>query len=31
LQTEDPRARVAALYQEREPIYRELADLIVDT
>ena len=31
LQTEDPEARVAALLREREPIYREVADLIVDT
>lgn len=31
LQTENPRARVEALYREREPIYRDLADLIVDT
>ncbi len=31
LQAEDPEARVAALMREREPLYRELADLIVDT
>lgn len=31
LQTEDPRARLEALLQEREPLYRELANLVVDT
>ncbi|MHB8254639.1 MAG: shikimate kinase [Acidiferrobacter sp.] len=31
LQTENPRARVETLYHEREPLYREVADLIVDT
>ena len=31
LQTEDPRARLEALMSEREPLYREIADLVVDT
>lgn len=31
LQTADPRARLQALYAERDPLYREVADLIVDT
>lgn len=31
LKTENPRARLEELYAFRDPIYRELADLIVDT
>ena len=31
LQTEDRRARIAALLAEREPMYQEVADLIVNT
>jgi shikimate kinase len=31
LQTEDPRARLERILQEREPLYREVADLIVET
>lgn len=31
LQTADPAARLAALLQEREPLYLELADLVVNT
>lgn len=31
LQTDDPRARLQALQEAREPLYREIADLIVDT
>lgn len=31
LQTPDPRARLAELYAERDPLYRDVADLIVDT
>lgn len=31
LQTADPRAKLAALFEERDPLYRETADLIVDT
>ena len=31
LQTEDPRARLAALLAQREPLYREIANLVVDT
>jgi shikimate kinase len=27
----NPRQRLAALMQEREPLYREAADLIIDT
>jgi len=31
LQTDNPRARIETLYHEREPLYCEAADLIVDT
>ncbi|HHH46439.1 MAG TPA: shikimate kinase AroK [Thiotrichales bacterium] len=31
LQTEDPRARLESLYRVRDPLYREIADMIVDT
>jgi len=31
LQTDDPRARLQSLLTEREPIYRELADIILRT
>lgn len=31
LQTDDPRDRLARLLQEREPLYLELADLVVNT
>jgi shikimate kinase len=31
LQTEDPRARLAQIVAERDPLYREVADLIVET
>jgi shikimate kinase len=31
LQTSDPLAKLAELYQVRDPLYREIADLIVDT
>lgn len=31
LQTEDPRARLQVLYDQRDPLYREVADLVVDT
>lgn len=31
LQTEDPKARLARLYAERDPLYREVADVVVDT
>ena len=31
LQTPDPRARVEELYRVRDPLYREAADLVVDT
>lgn len=31
LQTDDPRARLEALMLARDPLYREVADLIVDT
>jgi len=31
LRTEDPRQRLEDLFREREPLYTELADLIVDT
>jgi len=31
LQTDDPRARLAEIAAEREPLYREIADIIVST
>ena len=31
LQTADPRAKLEALMQEREPLYREVASLVIDT
>lgn len=31
LQTADPRAKLEALFNERDPLYREVADLVVDT
>lgn len=31
LRTEDPRARLEELYRLRDPLYREVADLVVDT
>ena len=31
LQTEDPGARLKSLFEQRDPLYREIADLIVDT
>jgi len=31
LQTDDPRSRLAVLMTEREPLYREIADLVIDT
>ncbi|HGX92666.1 MAG TPA: shikimate kinase AroK [Candidatus Tenderia sp.] len=31
LQTEDPKAKLGAILQEREPLYLEVADLVVDT
>jgi shikimate kinase len=31
LQTNDPRARFEALYAERDPLYREIADMVVET
>jgi shikimate kinase len=31
LQTEDPLAKLRALYAERDPLYREVADIVVDT
>lgn len=31
LRTDDPRARIEALMAEREPLYREIADIVVDT
>jgi shikimate kinase len=31
LQTADPRARLAELYRDRDPLYREVARLIADT
>lgn len=31
LQTDDPRAKLENLYTERDPLYREIADIIIDT
>ena len=31
LQTEEPRARLEALKKQRDPLYREIAELILDT
>jgi len=31
LQTDDPKAKLQALLEEREPLYLEVADLVVDT
>ena len=31
LQTGDPQARIQELYEFRDPLYREVADLVVDT
>lgn len=31
LRTEDPRARLADLFAQRDPLYREVADITVDT
>lgn len=31
LQTENPREKLERLYQERDPLYREIADIVVDT
>ncbi|MBD3610069.1 MAG: shikimate kinase AroK [Gammaproteobacteria bacterium] len=31
LQTEDPRAKLEELMQERDPLYKDVADIIIDT
>lgn len=31
LQTDDPRAKIVELLRQREPIYRQIADIVVDT
>ena len=31
LQTEDPRGKLATLLEERDPLYREVAHLVIDT
>lgn len=31
LQTQDPKNKLRALYSERDPLYREIAEVIVDT
>jgi shikimate kinase len=31
LQTPDPQAKLAELYAQRDPLYREIADLVIDT
>ncbi len=31
LQTEDPEAKLTALAREREPLYRQVADMVVKT
>jgi len=31
LQTQDPQAKLKALFEQRDPLYREVADVIIDT
>jgi len=31
LQIADPRAKLASLFEERDPLYRQVADLVIDT
>ncbi len=31
LQTGDPHARISAIYQQRDPLYKEVAHLIIET
>ncbi len=31
LQTEDPKGRLEALYEQRDPLYREVADFVLET
>ena len=31
LQTQDPQAKLKALFEQRDPLYREVADIIIDT
>jgi shikimate kinase len=31
LKTDDPRARLAELFAQRDPLYREVADVIIET
>ncbi len=31
LQTDDPRARLQQLFEQRDPLYREIADAVIDT
>ena len=31
LQTDDPRGKLERLYSERDPLYREIADIVIDT
>jgi shikimate kinase len=31
LQTADPRAKLESLFAQRDPLYREVADIIIDT
>lgn len=31
LQTDDPRAQLERLFAERDPLYREIADIVIDT
>lgn len=31
LQTDNPKAKLQALFEQRDPIYRELADVVIDT
>jgi shikimate kinase len=31
LATPDPQARLGELYAQRDPLYREIADIVVDT
>ena len=31
LQTDDPKARIKELFEERDPLYQQVADLVIDT
>ena len=31
LQTDDPQARMAAIFEQRDPLYREVAHIVIET